>query len=350
VALDLRLYVRDESREIGALIGGLVSLLAELAARYIRVVMPGYTHMQVAQPVRFSHHLLAHAWALLRDMERLRFVRKECGSLPLGAGALAGVNYPVDRDFVRARLGFDEVAPNSMDSVSDRDFALDFLHFGSMLGMHLSRLCEELVIWSSAEFGFVRLSDGFTTGSSIMPQKRNPDIAELIRGKTGRLYGNLFSLLTALKGLPLAYNRDFQEDKEPVFDSADTVKLALAGVTGMLATMSVDAGAMKTALYRNFSTATDLADYLAAKGMPFREAHEIVGKIVNFCETNCVNFFGLTPETLHGFSPLFESDVRALLDPETSPERKVSRGGTSTAEVRRQIRLIGKKLKAYGHD
>ncbi|HDP80614.1 MAG TPA: argininosuccinate lyase, partial [Spirochaetes bacterium] len=216
IALDLRLYIRDESAVIEELLLNLIKILTALAEEHIDTVMSGYTHLQVAQPVRLSHHLLAHCWALFRDMERLRFAQSSCAGLPLGVGALAGVNYPTDREFLRKELGFETVTANSMDTVSDRDFALDFLYFAAVLGTHLSRFCEELVLWSSAEFGFIRLSDAVTTGSSIMPQKRNPDIAELTRGKTGRLYGNLLSLLTTLKGLPLTYNRDLQEDKEPL--------------------------------------------------------------------------------------------------------------------------------------
>lgn len=342
IALDLRLYIRDEAAEIGVLLSRLIGMLADIAELHINVVMPGYTHMQVAQPVRFSHHMLAHAWALSRDARRLRFAVESCGLSPLGAGALAGVNYPTDRDFVSGELGFDGITMNSMDSVSDRDFAVDFLNFAAILGMHLSRFCEELVLWSSAEFNYIRLSDRVTTGSSIMPQKRNPDIAELVRGKCGRLYGNLISLLATLKGLPLTYNRDLQEDKEPLFDSVDTVKLALEGMLEMLGTVTVNVDVMKAALYRNYSTATDLADYLAAKGVPFRKAHEIVGSIVRHCETQDVDFFELPIETLRGFSGTFDDDIREILNPETSPERKLSRGSTSKKEVLAQIAALKK--------
>lgn len=342
IALDLRLYIRDEAAEIGVLLSRLIGMLADIAELHINVVMPGYTHMQVAQPVRFSHHMLAHAWALSRDARRLRFAVESCGLSPLGAGALAGVNYPTDRDFVSGELGFDGITMNSMDSVSDRDFAVDFLNFAAILGMHLSRFCEELVLWSSAEFNYIRLSDRVTTGSSIMPQKRNPDIAELVRGKCGRLYGNLISLLSTLKGLPLTYNRDLQEDKEPLFDSVDTVKLALEGMLEMLGTVTVNVDVMKAALYRNYSTATDLADYLAAKGVPFRKAHEIVGSIVRHCETQDVDFFELPIETLRGFSGTFDDDIREILNPETSPERKLSRGSTSKKEVLAQIAALKK--------
>ncbi|TAL30413.1 MAG: argininosuccinate lyase [Spirochaetes bacterium] len=350
VALDLRLYLRDESREIARLLGALIGLLADRAHEHIDVVMPGYTHLQVAQPVRFSHHLLAHAWAYLRDLARLRFFMASADLSPLGAGALAGVNYKTDRDFVKDELGFAGITPNSMDSVSDRDFALDFLYFAAVLGTHLSRQCEELVIWSTAEFGFVRLSDAVTTGSSIMPQKRNPDIAELIRGKSGRLNGNLVSLLTTLKGLPLAYNRDLQEDKEPLFDSVDTVKLSLLGMREMIAGMQVQGEHMKRGLFANFSTATDLADYLAAKGVPFRSAHEIVGSLVRHCEDSEINFFELPLDVLKGFSTAFGDDIREVLNPETSPERKLSKGSTARPEVETQIVLIRERLEAIRDD
>jgi len=349
VALDTRLYLRDAIDEIDARLARLITLLSDLAERHIDIVMPGYTHLQVAQPVRFSQHLLAHAWALTRDRRRLAFARESANELPLGAGALAGVNYPTDREMVRDELGFAGITPNSMDTVSDRDFALDFLYCAAALGMHLSRFCEELVLWSSAEFNFVRLADGVTTGSSIMPQKRNPDLAELIRGKSGRLYGNLIGLLATLKGLPLAYNRDMQEDKEPLFDSADTVTLALEGMIEMLATMTVNADVMRAALYRNFSTATDLADYLAKKGVPFREAHEITGRVVAHCEKNGIDFFALSADALAKISPAFGPDAAALLSPETSPERKVSAGGTARESVLRQITALRRLVDAPTH-
>lgn len=345
VALDVKLYILDESREIKILLKKFIGVLAGSAEEYIDVLMPGYTHMQVAQPVRLGQHLLAHAWALLRDMKRLEIAADASRSLPLGVGALSGVNYPSDREFLMEELGFSGVTPNSMDTVSDRDFVLDFLYFAAVLGMHLSRFCEELVLWSTSEFGFIRLADGVTTGSSIMPQKRNPDIAELIRGKSGRLYGNLMSLLTTMKGLPLTYNRDFQEDKEPLFDSMDTVKLALAGMHEMISTMQVNRDRMKKAACSNFSTATDLADYLVRQGVPFRKSHEIVGSIVQYCEKNGADFFKLSLETLKSFSPSFGDDASRILNPKSSPERKESRGSTSRREIRRQIRLVGKLLK-----
>ncbi|MCU0821018.1 MAG: argininosuccinate lyase [Spirochaetes bacterium] len=345
IALDLRLYIRDESSEISGLLKELIRELAHLAEQHVDVIMPGYTHMQIAQTVRFSHHMLAHAWALLRDLERLENAVNGCNVLPLGSGALAGVNYKNDREFLKDELDFDAIIHNSMDAVSDRDFVLDFLYFCSVLGMHLSRFCEEIVLWSGSEFAFIRLSDRVTTGSSIMPQKRNPDIAELIRGKSGRLYGNLISLLTTMKGLPLTYNRDLQEDKEPLFDSVDTVKLALMGMHEMVSTMEINKDKMREAVYGNFSTATDLADYLVKKNVPFRKSHEIVGSVVRFAEKNNISFFEITVEKLKEFSPVFEEDAREILNPETSTERKESAGGTSKKEIIKQIKIINRILK-----
>ncbi len=340
VALDMRLYLRAEISEIKVLLKSLVERIVDLSSENLDVILPGYTHLQVAQPVRLSHHLLVYAWQLLRDMKRLDAAEKASLGLPLGSGALAGVNYENDREYLRKELGFDFVIPNSMDAVSDRDFAADFLYFAAMLGAHLSRFCEEIILWSSSEFGFIRLADNVTTGSSIMPQKRNPDLAELIRGKTGRLYGNLMTLLTVIKGLPLAYNRDLQEDKEPVFDSIDTVKLSLEGMAEMLKSLSVNRERMKCAVYSNFSTATDLADYLSKKGVPFRESHEIVGKIVRYCEENSVDFFALKVNDLKKFSEVFEADIEEVLDPETSTERKLSAGSTATPEIENQLKMI----------
>lgn len=342
VTLDLRLYLRDESAVIRTLLADLVEVLVKKAEAHLDVIMPAYTHLQVAQPVRFSHHMLAHAWALVRDMKRLDDARASAMVLPLGVGACAGVNYPNDREFLREALGFSSITPNSMDTVADRDYALDFLYFAAVLGMHLSRMAEELVLWSTSEFQFVRLADAVTTGSSIMPQKRNPDVAELIRGKSGRLYGNLMSLLVTLKGLPLTYNRDMQEDKEPLFDSVDTVKLCLEGMKEMIAGMEVKEEAMRAAVYSNYSTATDLADYLAQKGVPFRQAHEIVGSIVKHCEKTKTDFFALKSSDLKSFSEAFGDDAADVLNPASSTERKLSQGGTSLREVKNQIDAIKK--------
>jgi len=346
VALDMRLYLRDEIREIKGLLKGLIALLAGLAEKNMDVVLPGYTHMQVAQPVRFSQHMLAYCWMLLRDAERLKAAEEACLSLPLGVGALAGVNYRNDREYLRERLGFSRTIPNSMDAVSDRDFILDFLYFASVLGAHLSRFCEEIVLWSSSEFAFIRLADNVTTGSSIMPQKRNPDLAELIRGKSGRLYGNLIALLTVMKGLPMTYNRDMQEDKEPLFDSIDTVKLSLEGMSEMLGTVALNRERMRKSLYSNFSTATDLADYLARKGVPFRDSHEIIGRIVRYCEEEKVEFFRLDIGTLRSFSVHFGDDAVDVLSPEGSTERKESSGSTATGEIKKQFSMVAERLSS----
>ncbi|MCX7678021.1 MAG: argininosuccinate lyase [Spirochaetes bacterium] len=348
VALDMRLYLREECALIRRLIAHVVHELVTKAETHLEIIMPAYTHLQVAQPVRFSHYLLAHAWALVRDIGRLEAAERASMVLPLGVGACAGVNYRNDREFLRKKLGFASISQNSMDTVSDRDYILDFLYFAAVLGMHLSRMAEELVLWSTSEFGFIRLSDSVTTGSSIMPQKRNPDVAELIRGKSGRLYGNLMSLLVTMKGLPLTYNRDMQEDKEPLFDSIDTVKMCLEGMKEMIATMEVNGGVMRNAVYSNYSTATDLADYLVKKGVPFREAHEIVGAIVKHCEREKKDFFSLTHSDLQMFSNAFDSDAVNLLDPMRSTENKVSAGGTALVEVEKQIRELKHILKSLG--
>ncbi|HMB20345.1 MAG TPA: argininosuccinate lyase [Spirochaetota bacterium] len=345
IALDFRLFIIDACNDISLLLKRLILELVTLANSEIDTVMPGYTHMQVAQPVRFSHHMLAHAWALVRDLRRLEFTLSSCDNLPLGSGAMAGVNYSSDREMLRKELDFSEIIPNSMDGVSDRDFALDFLYFASMLGMHLSRFCEELVIWSSSEFSFIRLSDTVTTGSSIMPQKRNPDIAELIRGKTGRLYGDMISLFTVMKSLPLTYNRDFQEDKEPVFDAVETVMLSLEGMIEMISSMEVNSHRLKETVYSNFSTATDLADYLVQKGVPFRQSHEVIGNIVRYCENEKKDFFSLKLEEMKKFSDMFEADAVDAINPETSTERKVSYGSTSKESVQNQIKMLQKILE-----
>ena len=344
VAVDVRMYIIDESGRILILINRLIEMLVKIAEENIDIVMPGYTHMQVAQPVRFSHHILIYAWQLLIDRTRLEHAVKACKSLPLGSGALAGVNYKNDREFMKDELGFDEIIMNSMDGVSDRDFILDFLYFASVLAMHLSRFCEELILWSTSEFNFIRLSDSVTTGSSIMPQKRNPDIAELIRGKTGRVYGNLLSMLTTLKGLPMTYNRDMQEDKEPLFDSIDTVLLSLEGMTEMIGGMNINQERMTQAVRSNFSTATDLADYLVKKGLAFRECHEISGTIVRYCEETGKDFFKLTVKELREFSPLFDDDITEILDPAYSTERKLSAGSTSKSEIINQLKIIKNRL------
>jgi argininosuccinate lyase len=338
VALDLRLFLRTEIRRIVTLLHGLRRCLATLAKRHQDAIMPGYTHLQPAQPVLFAHHCLAYAEMLSRDQERFADCAQRLDVLPLGAGALAGTTFPIDREFVARRLGFARVSANSMDTVSDRDGAAEFLAACALLGMHLSRLAEDLILWSSQEFGFVEFPDAFATGSSIMPQKKNPDVAELIRGKTGRLYGNLLALLTTLKGLPLTYNRDLQEDKEPVFDSADTVRASLSILSALIPQLRVNRERMRAAAAAGFTLATELADYLTRKGVPFRDAHRIVGEIVRHCLSHTVTLESLTLDQLRRFSPRFGTDVSQWLSAEAAVRRRRATGGTAPENVRRQLR------------
>jgi len=302
VALDMRLYLRDEIDTILELMQKLLSSLTVIAEDNIDLIMPGYTHLQRAQPIRFSHHAMAYFQMFKRDVMRLIDCRERVNVLPLGSGALAGTTFNIDRDYVAKQLGFSRVSANSLDSVSDRDFVIEFLSASSMIMLHLSRFCEEIIIWNSAEFSFVEISDAYTTGSSIMPQKKNPDIAELIRGKTGRVYGNLMNILTTMKALPLAYNKDMQEDKEPLFDTVDTIKASVDLFTSMLNEMKLNEGYMEESAFGSFTTATDLADYLAAKGIPFRESHKITGKIVKFCLENGYDLMTLPIEKYQKFS------------------------------------------------
>ncbi|PWB67913.1 MAG: argininosuccinate lyase [Deltaproteobacteria bacterium] len=343
VALDLRLYLRGE-------IDGILTLLDKVGERILAraeecygVVMPGYTHMQRAQPVLFSHHLLAYHEMFSRDRDRFREARRRANVSPLGAGALAGTTFPLDRESVAEELGMDGVCENSIDAVSDRDFAADFLYACAVTMMHLSRLSEEMVYWSSTEFGFLSLPDALCTGSSIMPQKKNPDVAELIRGKTGRAYGNLVSLLTVMKGLPLAYNRDMQEDKEPVFDSARTVKECLVGAALLIEGMAVDEERMRAACDDGFLTATDLADYLARKGVPFRKAHEITGRIVRYCEGNGKRLKDLSLKELRSFHPGIGEEVRDAISLSHSVRLRNTRGGTGPEAVRRRLEELKKR-------
>lgn len=344
IALDIRLYTRSEIREIISLLRSTQIVLLEAAEKNINVIMPGYTHMQRAQPVLLSHHLLAYIHMLERDSERLRDCLKRVNVLPLGSCAMAGTSIPIDRRYVAELLGFDTVSENSIDSVSDRDILLEFLADDSILMMHLSRLAEELVLWSTEEFGFITISDAFTTGSSIMPQKKNPDVAELIRGKTGRVYGDLFSLLTIMKGLPLSYNRDMQEDKEPLFDAIDTVKAVLTVLREMIPAIKFNQDKMYKAS-AGYTTATDIAEYLVKKGVPFRKAHEIAGKIVLSCIEKGKDLTGLTLREYRGFSTLIDKDIYSVLTPEGSIKGKISYGSTSKKEVMRQIRRLKARLK-----
>jgi len=345
VSLDLRLYIRAEAKEIISLLGQFRKALIKIAARHLRTLMPGYTHLQRAQPVLLSHHLLAYAEMFQRDAERLCDALKRINQLPLGSCALAGTTLPIDRDYVAKLLGFNGVSLNSIDAVSDRDFAIEFLADCAMLIMHLSRLAEELVLWSTEEFRFIELPDAFTTGSSIMPQKKNPDVAELVRGKAGRVYGHLVSLLTVMKGLPLSYNRDMQEDKFPVFDTVDTIKSCLTVLNEMLPGIAFNKERMKTTAGEAFSTATDIAEYLVKKGLPFRKAHEITGRIVLYCITEKKGLEELSLKEIKAFSPLFAADVFSCLKAEESIKNKKSSGSTSVDEVRKQINRLRKTKK-----
>ena len=330
VALDIRMYLREETDT--------VSLLVKAA------IMPGYTHLQRAQPITFGHHLMAYAMMLLRDLDRLADCRRRMNQSPIGCCALAGTTYPTDRRFEAAKLGFDGICLNSMDGVSDRDFCVELLSAFSILMMHLSRFSEEIILWSSWEFKFVELSDAYTTGSSIMPQKKNSDMAELVRGKTGRVYGDLMALLTTLKGLPLAYNKDMQEDKESIFDACDTVEMCLKVFTGMVSTMPANTDRMKTAAQTGFITATALAAYLAKKGLPFRSAYKISGSIVAHCIAEGTVLEDLPLKEYQKFSDLFDEDVYQEISLETCVRKRISEGGTSVASVEAQIAYVKEKI------
>ncbi len=345
VALDLRMHLKNTAGVIKEKTKKLIEALTELADKNKSVIMPGYTHLQRAQPVTFGHHLMAYAMMLLRDLGRLEDCVKRMNVSPIGSCALAGTTYDTDRAMEAKLLGFDGYCMNSMDGVSDRDFAVELLSCISILMMHLSRLAEEIILWSSWEFKFIELSDSFTTGSSIMPQKKNPDMAELVRGKTGRVYGDLMALLTTLKGLPLAYNKDMQEDKESVFDACDTVTSCLGVFAGMISTLKVLPENMKKAAQTGFINATDLADYLTAKGMPFRDAYKISGKIVSDCiKKGCV-LENYPLEEYVKFSGLFASDVYEAVDIASCVNRRKSAGGTSVESVEKQIKWVRDELK-----
>ena len=344
VALDERLYMRNAAEELESLVSDLVEVLVLQAEENGDAILPGYTHLQRAQPVLFGQHLLAYAEMFLRDIGRLRDTVKRMNISPIGACALAGTTYDTDRYYEAKILGFEAPSANSMDSVSDRDFALELLSSLSILQMHMSRMAEELVLWSSWEFKFIELSDAYTTGSSIMPQKKNPDMAELIRGKTGRVYGDLMTLLTVMKGLPLAYNKDMQEDKEPVFDAIDTVKVCLQVLAPMLGHMNVNRENMLNAAKRGFINATDLADYLTKKGMPFRTAYKITGKIVMACIDEGAVLEDWPIEKYKTYSELFGEDLYEAIDLRTCVNTRISKGGTSPASVKAQIEAIRETL------
>ena len=344
VALDIRMYLRDEIDEINGLVTSLIAAITDKAEQYKSAIMPGYTHLQRAQPITFGHQLMAYAMMLLRDLDRLAGCRRRMNQSPIGCCALAGTTYNTDRHFEAEKLGFDGICMNSLDGVSDRDFCVELMSVISILMMHLSRFSEEIILWSSWEFKFVELSDAYTTGSSIMPQKKNPDMAELVRGKTGRVYGDLMALLTTLKGLPLASNKDMQEDKDSVFDAVDTVKMCLQVFTGMIATMTANTDNMKLAAQKGFINATDLADYLVKKGVPFRSAYKISGSLVAHCIKENTILETLPMEVYKTYSELFDNDLYNEIDLMTCVEKRISEGGTCVASVENQINFVKQQL------
>jgi len=337
VATDVHLFLKKRVFEVIGLIEAFQATILEQAEQHVETIAPGYTHLQRAQPISFAHHLMAYFWMLERDKERFSESIKRIDILPLGAGAMAGTTFPIDREKSAELLGFSKVYANSMDAVSDRDFVVEFLSNSSLLMTHLSRFAEEIIIWSTDEFKFIELDDSFSTGSSIMPQKKNPDMAELIRGKTGRVYGNLMGLLTVLKGTPLTYNKDMQEDKEGMFDTLHTILGALKIFEGMVRTMTVNTDRLHNAVHSDFSNATELADYLAIKGMPFREAHEVTGKLVFTCIQRGIYLLDLPIEDMKAESELIEEDVYEVLKPEAAVRRRNSLGGTGFAQVKIQL-------------
>jgi len=342
ITLDARLFLRAEIELILALLVQLQTQLVKLAKNEIKTIMPGYTHMQKAQPVLLSHYLLAFVEMFARDGQRLKDCKNRLNVLPLGVAALAGTSLPIDRQQTAKILNFPEISKNSMDTVADRDFIAEFIFSSALIMMHLSRFCEDLILWSSDEFGFIEISDAYTTGSSIMPQKKNPDVAELIRGKTGRVYGDLFAIMTLLKGLPMTYNRDLQEDKEPLFDAVDTVKDCLVIFTEMIGHTKFNAAKMYLAAQGGFSTATEIAEYLVKKGMPFRQAHEIVGKIVAYCLKNKKGLEDLTLKEYQKFYAGFAKDIKEKIKLEKAVNSRNHKGGTATAAVQERIREFEK--------
>ena len=344
VALDIRMYLRDEIEEISGLVKAVITAVTDKADQYADAIMPGYTHLQRAQPITFGHHLMAYAMMLLRDLDRLADCKKRMNLSPIGCCALAGTTYDTDRRFEAEKLGFDGICRNSLDGVSDRDFCAELMSALSIMMVHLSRFSEEIILWSSWEFKFIELSDAYTTGSSIMPQKKNPDMAELVRGKAGRVFGDLMGLLTTLKGLPLAYNKDMQEDKESIFDAVDTVKMCLQVFAPMIATMTANTKNMKRAAQTGFINATDLADYLVKKGLPFRSAYKISGQLVALCIQKGTVLEELPLEVYQEYSDLFDTDLYQDIDLVTCVEKRISEGGTSTASVKAQIAYVKEVL------
>ena len=338
VALDIRMYTRNKAHYIIELLISLEKTLIDLAEKNIDVIIPGYTHLQRAQPILFSHHLMAYFQMFRRDITRLLDYLDRSDEMPLGAGALAGTTFNIDRHYVAQELGFSGVTQNSLDSVSDRDFIIELSSAISIISMHLSRFSEEIIIWCTSEFNFIKLDDAFSTGSSIMPQKKNPDIPELIRGKTGRIYGNLMAILTTMKALPLAYNKDMQEDKEGIFDSIDNIEISLEIFSEMLATTTINDEEILKSMKYGFLNATDVADYLAKKGIPFRNAHKIVGEIVSSCEEKKIAIDDMTLEDFREFSPAFESDITEIIKTENCVNERKSFGGTSKDNVLMQIK------------
>ena len=345
VATDMHLYLKEQLGHVLDKLANLNSVLLDLAEKHVETIMPGYTHLQHAQPISFAHHLMAYYNMFQRDSERFAFNMKHTDLSPLGAAALAGTTFPINRQLSSDLLGFQQPYTNSLDAVSDRDFILEFLSNASILMMHMSRFCEEIINWCSFEYQYISLSDSFSTGSSIMPQKKNPDMAELIRGKTGRVYGNLLGLLTVMKSLPLAYNKDLQEDKEGMFDTVETILNSLDVLAGMLSSMQVNKAKMQQSTENDFSNATELADYLAEKGLPFREAHEIVGKLVLDSIKHGKNIQDWDLEELQAYHPLIEEDIYIYLRPETAVRRRNSLGGTGFEQVKYQIEQAKKELK-----
>ncbi|MFC2768060.1 MAG: argininosuccinate lyase [Mitsuokella sp.] len=346
VALDTHLYVRREVLAVQKEIVNLQQALVLAAEQYKDVIMPGYTHLQRAQPILFSHHLLAYYGMLARDFARFTGVYERADIMPLGAGALAGTTFPIDRAFVQKELGFEAIYTNSIDAVSDRDYIMEFLSAASILMVHLSRLSEETILWCSREFSFIELDDAHCTGSSMMPQKKNPDVSELVRGKAGRVVGHLMAMLTTVKGLPLAYNKDLQEDKEGIFDAIDTVKFSLSVYARIVRGMKVRADVMKKAVTEDFSNATDLADYLVKKGMPFRKAHAVAGQAVHDCIARGIYLEDMRIEEFQKLSPLFDADIKEAIRPETCVRNRNSLGGTSYDQVACQLGLAKKQIEA----
>jgi argininosuccinate lyase len=344
VALDTRLYLREEIKGIEGLLSELILALVRKAEKEEGVIMPGFTHLQIAQPVLLAQHLLAYCEMLLRDRERLAECAKRVNRMPLGSGALAGTSFPIDRAYVAEQLGFDGLTENSMDAVSDRDYLIEFLSFASILMMHLSRCSEELILWSSEPFSFIEMGDDYSTGSSIMPQKKNPDVPELVRGKTGRVYGHLMGMLTNLKGLPLTYNRDLQEDKEPLFDTVDTVNGVLTVFSGMIESLTVRRERMEDVAGKGFCTATDLADYLVRKGLPFRKAHEVTGGIVRHCMETGRDLPALPLEEMRAFHPSIEKDIYEVIEPRRSVAARDVPGGAAPARVKKRLQAVKRQV------